>query len=30
VRWKGYIAEEDSWEREVNLKNTKKTVKEYS
>jgi len=29
VRWKGYMAEEDSWEREANLKNTKEVVEEY-
>ena len=29
MRWKGYMAEEDSWEREANLKNAKEAVKEY-
>jgi len=29
VRWKGYMAEEDSWEREINLKNAKEAVEEY-
>ena len=29
VRWKRYTAEEDSWERETNLKNAKEVVKEY-
>ena len=29
VRWKGYMAEEDSWKREANLKNTKEVVEEY-
>jgi len=29
VRWKGYMAEEDLWEREANLKNTRETVEEY-
>jgi len=29
VRWKGYLAEEDSWEREANLKNAKEVVDEY-
>jgi len=29
VRWKGYMAEEDSWERETNLKNAKEAVEEY-
>ena len=29
VRWKGYMAEEDSWKREANLKNTKEAVEEY-
>ena len=29
VRWKGYMAKEDSWEREVNLKNAKEAVEEY-
>jgi len=26
VKWKGYTVEEDSWEREINLKNAKKVV----
>jgi len=29
VKWKEYTAEEDSWEREVNLKNAKEVVEEY-
>jgi len=29
VRWKGYTAEEDLWEREVNLKNAREMVEEY-
>jgi len=29
VRWKGYMAEKDLWEREVNLKNMKEVVEEY-
>ena len=29
VRWKGYIAEKDSWERKENLKNTKEVVEDY-
>jgi len=29
VRWKGYTAEEDSWEKETNLKNARKVVEEY-
>ena len=29
VRWKGYTAEEDSWKREVNLKNAREAVEEY-
>jgi len=29
VRWKGYTAEEDSWERKENLKNTKEAVEDY-
>jgi len=29
VRWKGYMAEEDSWEKEINLKNAKEAVKKY-
>ena len=28
VRWKGYTAEEDSWERKENLKNTKEAVED--
>jgi len=29
VRWKGYTAEEDSWERKKNLKNAKEAVEDY-
>jgi len=29
VRWKGYTAKEDSWEKEANLKNAKEVVEEY-
>jgi len=29
VRWKGYIAEEDIWENEENLENTKELVEEF-
>ena len=29
VRWKGYIAEENTWENRVNLENTKKLVEEF-
>ena len=29
VRWKGYIAEEDTWKNRENLKNTKELVKEF-
>jgi len=29
VRWKGYTAKEDSWEKEANLKNAKEAVDEY-
>jgi len=29
VRWKGYMTEEDSWEREKNLKNAKEAVEDY-
>jgi len=29
VRWKGYMAEEDSWEKGTNLKNAKEAVEEY-
>jgi len=29
VRWKGYTAEEDSWERKENLKNAKEAVEDY-
>ena len=28
VRWKGYTAEEDTWENKENLENTKEVVKE--
>jgi len=29
VRWKGYTAEEDTWESRKNLKNTKELVEEF-
>ena len=29
VRWKRYTVEEDSWEKETNLKSIKKVVEEY-
>jgi len=29
VRWKGYTAEKDLWEKEINLKNAKEVVEEY-
>jgi len=29
VRWKGYMAEEDTWENRANLKNTKELVDEF-
>ena len=29
MRWKGYMAKEDLWEKKVNLKNAKKAVEEY-
>jgi len=29
VKWKGYTAEEDSWEKEENLKNAQEAVEEY-
>jgi len=29
VRWKGYMAEKDLWEKETNLKNAKEVVEEY-
>jgi len=29
VRWKEYIAEEDTWENRENLKNAKELVKEF-
>jgi len=29
VRWKGYTAEEDLWEKKTNLKNAKEMVEEY-
>jgi len=29
VRWKGYMAKEDSWERKENLKNAKEAVEDY-
>ena len=29
VRWKGYIAEEDTWKRLENLKNARDLVKEF-
>jgi len=29
VRWKGYTAEEDTWEKEGNLGNAREAVEEY-
>ena len=29
VRWKGYMAEEDTWENRENLENAKKLVEEF-
>ena len=29
VRWKGYMAEEDTWENRENLENTKELVEEF-
>jgi len=29
VRWKGYMAEEDTWESRENLENTKELVEEF-
>jgi len=29
VRWKGYMAEEDTWENKENLKNAKELVEEF-
>jgi len=29
VRWKGYTAKEDSWEKKENLKNAKEAVEDY-
>ena len=29
VRWKGYMVEEDTWEKEENLRNTQEAVEEY-
>ena len=29
VRWKGYMAEEDTWKNRENLKNTKEVVEEF-
>jgi len=29
IRWKGFIAEHDSWEKKKNLKNAKKLVAEF-
>ena len=29
VRWKGYMAEEDTWENKENLENTKELVEEF-
>ena len=29
IRWKGFIVENNSWEKEKNIKNTKKLVEEF-
>jgi len=29
VRWRGYMAEEDTWEKEGNLGNTREAVEDY-
>ena len=29
VRWKGYMAEEDTWKNRENLENTKELVEEF-
>ncbi len=29
VRWKGFMAEGDTWERKENLKNAKELIKEF-
>jgi len=29
VKWKGYMAESDTWERKENLENTKEAVEEF-
>ena len=29
VRWKGFTAEEDTWKRRENLKNTKELIEEF-
>jgi len=29
VRWKGYMAEEDTWENRENLENVKELVEEF-
>ena len=29
IRWKGFMAEEDTWERRENLKNVEELIKEF-
>jgi len=29
VKWKGFIAESDTWEERKNLENTKETIEEF-